>query len=260
MPATQLLIIDPQNDFCDIPGAALPVTGASRDLDRLTALIAQFGARVDGITVTLDTHHAYDIAHPSYWRDPEGSAPPAFTAITLADVEFGAWVPADERLLEYAQRYLSQTDLFIWPEHCLVGSWGQGIYAPLCAAIAGWERRSMKACGYLFKGLNPDTEHFSAFEAEVPDARDPQTQFDAQLITHLVEAERVIVAGEALSHCVASSVRSLIRHIGPLFARKLVLLRDASSSVPGFEQKGQEFVDEIVALGASAADCDSVLS
>ena len=28
----QLLIVDPQNDFCDIAGAALPVTGANAAL------------------------------------------------------------------------------------------------------------------------------------------------------------------------------------------------------------------------------------
>jgi nicotinamidase/pyrazinamidase len=33
----KLLIIDPQNDFCDIPNAALPVAGAKSDLQRLAA-------------------------------------------------------------------------------------------------------------------------------------------------------------------------------------------------------------------------------
>ena len=45
---TQLLIIDPQNDFCDLPPAlcppgeapALPVAGAHADLQRLAAFIA----------------------------------------------------------------------------------------------------------------------------------------------------------------------------------------------------------------------------
>jgi nicotinamidase-related amidase len=32
---THLLIIDPQNDFMDQPGAALPVTGATADMERL---------------------------------------------------------------------------------------------------------------------------------------------------------------------------------------------------------------------------------
>ena len=40
-----LLIIDPQNDFCDLPHAALPVSGANADLMRLAQLIKQHAAR-----------------------------------------------------------------------------------------------------------------------------------------------------------------------------------------------------------------------
>ena len=35
MSAYDLLVIDPQNDFLDIPGAALPVSGANADMQRL---------------------------------------------------------------------------------------------------------------------------------------------------------------------------------------------------------------------------------
>ena len=37
----RLLIIDPQNDFCDIAGAALPVPGANADMHRLAGLMKQ---------------------------------------------------------------------------------------------------------------------------------------------------------------------------------------------------------------------------
>ena len=36
---TALVVIDPQNDFCDIANAALPVTGAVDDLARLEHLL-----------------------------------------------------------------------------------------------------------------------------------------------------------------------------------------------------------------------------
>lgn len=79
-PATHLLIIDPQNDFCDLPEArrpagvapALPVPGADADLRRLAALIRATGDHLDEITVTLDSHQRLDIAHR-----PSGSAPTA---------------------------------------------------------------------------------------------------------------------------------------------------------------------------------------
>ena len=71
-----LLIIDPQNDFMDLPDSALPVPGAVADMDRLAAFIRRAGKKIDDIHVTLDSHRLIDIAHPTFWRDADGSAAP----------------------------------------------------------------------------------------------------------------------------------------------------------------------------------------
>ena len=60
-----LLIIDPQNDFCDLPAESLPsgfapslpVTGAHQDMLRVAQLIRDGGAGLTQISVTLDAHH-----------------------------------------------------------------------------------------------------------------------------------------------------------------------------------------------------------
>ncbi|NWK80012.1 isochorismatase family protein [Aquitalea sp. LB_tupeE] len=244
-----LLIIDPQNDFCDLPPSALPVRGANADLQRLAQLITRHGTALDGITVTLDSHHRYDIAHPAFWRGPAGEQP-LLCPITLADVDAGRWLPAQPALLPAVRHYLQHCALFVWPPHCLVGSWGHNIHEGLNQALQQWECQGLQPVQFLFKGLNPLTEHFSAFEADLPLADDPATCFNPRQVATLVAAQRVIVAGEALSHCVASSVRSLLRHLGPDFARKLVLLEDCSSPVPGFEKQAEDFVAEIRQLGA----------
>ena len=69
---TQLLIIDPQNDFCDIEGAALPVAGANEDLKRLAGLIDSNASRIGGITVTLDSHASVAVERTTFWLGPDG--------------------------------------------------------------------------------------------------------------------------------------------------------------------------------------------
>ncbi|MBO1925726.1 hypothetical protein J4711_13645, partial [Staphylococcus epidermidis] len=47
------------------PGAAS--CGAHADMLRLANWISANAAHIDQITVTLDSHQSYDIAHPAFW-------------------------------------------------------------------------------------------------------------------------------------------------------------------------------------------------
>ena len=91
MKKTHLLIIDPQNDFCDIAGAALPVAGANADMQCLAASLYTHAARLDDMHVTLDSHNPVDIAHASWWVDSLGNPPVPFTVISQDDVIAGHW-------------------------------------------------------------------------------------------------------------------------------------------------------------------------
>ncbi len=51
MPA-KLLVIDPQNDFCELPGAALPVPGALDDMRRLAAFVREAAGSLADLIVT----------------------------------------------------------------------------------------------------------------------------------------------------------------------------------------------------------------
>ena len=254
-PNIQLLLIDPQNDFCDIPGAALPVVGANEDMNRLAAFIDRVGSSLSAIHVTLDAHHPVDIAHPSWWRDAAGEAPAPFTLISAADLATGSWRARDERLQQHSQRYVETLEqsgrylLVIWPEHCLIGSWGGNIQLAVKTALDRWARASLQQVDFIQKGSNPGTEHYSAVQAEVPDAADPETLPNARLVASLATADRIIVAGEALSHCVANTVRDLAHQLGEERLGKLVLLTDCSSPVAGFENLGSDFVRELTARG-----------
>ena len=89
----ELLIGNPQNDFCD-PRGALPVAGADKDMERLAAFVRKHGSKFVDITVTLDSHHPVHVAHPCFWRNAMGKNPPPFTIISVKDVETGVWNPA----------------------------------------------------------------------------------------------------------------------------------------------------------------------
>jgi nicotinamidase-related amidase len=121
---TELVIIDPQNDFHDQANAALPVSGAMQDAQRLSQLIKRNANRLDDIHVTLDTHQLVDIAHPIFWVDSKGKHPAPFTVLTRESVENGHWRSYNPqyqkrateyvRALEKSGRDYLATSLFSW--------------------------------------------------------------------------------------------------------------------------------------------------
>ena len=251
---TALLIVDPQIDFCD-PAGALSVTGADADMARLAQMVMRLGSRLSEIHVTLDSHHPVHIAHPIFWSDPAGNHPNPFTLISAEDVQKGRWTATDPAARDRALAYVSALDangrypLCIWPPHCLIGSRGHAVQPVLFEALVKWEDQ-YRVVDYVEKGSNIYTEHYSAIKADVPDPGDPSTQLNTRLVSVLASADVVAVAGEAGSHCVASTVRDLADSFGDdRLVSKIVLLQDAVSPVGGFGDTQSRFVAELTARG-----------
>ena len=98
MNSLRLLVIDPQNDFMDIDGAALPVPGAGADMGRLAGFIDTLQAQIDDIVVTLDSHPGVGIERTTFWSTGSGGPVAAFTPITAAataTANFPSASPAD---------------------------------------------------------------------------------------------------------------------------------------------------------------------
>ncbi len=262
---TQLLVIDPQNDFCDLPDdwhpdrqrPSLPVAGAHADMQRLAQWIRREGEQLDAITVTLDSHQRYDIAHPAFWQQGDGSHVAPFTAITAAQVRAGVFRPRNAEALQRSLDYLDELEansrytLMVWPVHCEVGSWGHGIHADVLEACGDWQQQRQRAVYNVFKGLNPWTEHYSALQAEVPDPADPATLLNTGLLERLDRAGLLVIAGEASSHCVRSTVEHLVEHLPR--PERIVLMHDAMSPVPGFESAHHDFLAAMQARGLRLA-------
>ena len=257
MSRTQLLIIDPQNDFCDLPvtsdtppGAtpALPVKGADADMQRTAALIDAAGPRIDAITITLDSHHRLDIAHPGFWRRANGEAVSPFTQITAAQVRAGEFQPRDSAALPRTLAYLDELEargrytLMVWPVHCEIGSWGHNVHAAVRSAYNRWEEVRQATVQKVVKGTNPWTEHYSAVQAEVPANDDPGTELNTALLADLDRYDLIFIAGEASSHCVKATTEHIVQHLPGGCPERLVLLTDCMSPVAGFEAQAEAFL------------------
>jgi nicotinamidase/pyrazinamidase len=249
-----LITIDPQNDFCD-PNGALYVPGADKDAERLATFIHNNRTRIREIHCTLDSHQVIHIAHPIFWVSSSGANPAPFTLITDEDVKNGTWRAFHPLLQKRAQTYVETLKkngkyvLCIWPEHCLIGSWGHSVHPKVSNALIRWERDNRKRVNYVTKGSNFMTEHYSAVVADVPDDSDPTTKLNTDLIDILTEADEILITGEALSHCVANSCMDIANNFGDDNIKKFILLADTTSNVPGFENLGNAFVKDMVQRG-----------
>ena len=274
----QLIIIDPQNSFCQVVDPAeqqrihdgeLCVTGAWDDMVRVANLINRIGDKIDDISVTLDSHDRLHIAHPLWFRSVSSNRmPDPFTIMreengkifgsTFGGVELGEFRTVRQGFMEQTIKYLKALKAgnryphVIWPFHCLIGTPGHNIVAPLAEALFDWENVNIARFQKITKGSNPSVEHFSAVRAEVVDPNDPSTSLNTNLIRSLMEADVILLAGEARSHCLANTVRDIADEFKAdqdAFIRKCVLLSDATSDVPGCEALGETFVKEMVARG-----------
>jgi nicotinamidase-related amidase len=255
-----LVIVDPQNDFCD-PRGALYVEGAAADIDRLARHISGRGSGYSDIIISLDSHDVIAVFHPGFWLDEKSKHPAPFTSITPDDHRRGKWHAASRENEAKAKRLFDALvekgveSLTIWPEHCVVSTWGHQIADPLRGALDSWRLAAGKPVRYLFKGENPYTDQFSIFEGVDDSWSD--TTFNESMAKRLAEFETVTFSGEALSHCVEASVSSYMRKLQTRgeSEQAVRLLVDCTSPVAGFD--GESSLDRLVVLGVEFIRSDS---
>ncbi|GAB6094941.1 hypothetical protein JCM14469_11930 [Desulfatiferula olefinivorans] len=254
---SHLLVIDPQNSFCS-PEGELYVPRADGDMNRLADFIRTNEDAVTWITVTLDSHNRMNISHPVWWIDDQGRHPEPFTVIGVEDLKSGRYRTADPRDHAWSMRYLEKTvPHVIWPMHCLTGTWGHRVFKPLNLALTAWADKHIYL-DYVFKGSSRFSEHFSAIRASVPVPDDPTTDTNRMLVRTLGQADRILVAGEASSHCVAQTVRDMV-DVDPDLAGKIVLLKDCMSPVKGFESLSDDFFSVMETIGVRISDTKRVM-
>ena len=251
-----LVIVDPQNDFCHIDGS-LYVGGADLDMERLAKHVKDNPKAYTDIFVSLDSHDTTAIFHPKFWIDKNSEHPAPYTMITIADLVSGTWTPASPANYELAKRNLSIIKdkelgfLMVWPEHCVVSTWGHHISEVLTDALAVWRENTGNPVRYIFKGEHPYTDQFSIFEGVDPSWC--ETEFKEYIFEQLHSCFSVTFAGEALSHCVEESIKSFVNRLAG-DPHNIRLLVDCTSPVAGFDRDVS--LRRISALGVTLLTSD----
>jgi nicotinamidase-related amidase len=259
-----LLLIDAQKDFC-FPEGALYVGGRSgrgalEDNRRTAEFIYRNLGRITNITTTLDTHFAFQIFFPSFWVDAKDAPLAPFREITSADIDRGdvrpnpavaSWLCNGNYtwLLKQVRHYCAELEnagkyrLYLWPPHCILGSEGHAIAGVIQEARMFHSFTRGAQSWVEVKGGNALTENYSVMRPEVLSRHDgqPLAQRNTAFLKTLLAADAVVIAGQAASHCVKSSIDDLLDEIARVdraLAKKVFVLADCMSSVVVPDGKG----------------------
>ncbi len=251
-----LLLIDVQNTFC-MPDFELFVAGQSGDgavvdNQRLCGFIYQNLNRIGRIHLTMDSHRMAQIFHPFFWVDDKGDHPEPYTQISSADIAAKRW-QINPRLRSrwgfdendaalFATHYTGQLEKegkfqhTIWPYHAMVGGIGHALVPAIEEAVFFHGIARDQPPEIILKGEAPLTENYSALAPEVMLAPDGTelSPMNLDLIDTLLTADRLIVAGQAKSHCVAWTLEDLLDEIEKRdsgLAQRVYLLEDCTSPV-----------------------------
>jgi len=253
-PRIDLLLIDAQKDFC-FPEGTLFVGGRSgrgaiEDNDRTTRFIYRNLGAITRITCTLDTHTPHQIFSPSFWLQEDGTAPGPNREVEAADIREGrlrpnpslaGWLAGGDYdwLLRQAVYYCEELErkgkykLYLWPPHCLLGSAGYDLAGVIQGARMFHAYARETPAPIVAKGDTPLTEYYSVLGPEVTTTFDGRVlaERNEAFLSELLEADALMVAGQAASHCVKSTIEDLLTGVSEELARKVYLLRDCMSAV-----------------------------
>lgn len=264
-----LLLIDVQKDFC-FPEGTLYVagrsgTGAVDDSRRIAEFIYRNVAALTDVTTTMDTHLAYQIFFPSFWLDKADAPLTAHRVVTADQIAAGEVRPNPaiakwlcggnytwlcKQVLHYTKELerAGKYQLYLWPPHCLLGSDGHALAGVIHEARLFHAFARTAQSNVEVKGGNPLTENYSVLRPEVLSRFDGNAlaQRNTQFIQTLLAADAVVIAGQAASHCVKSTIDDLLGEISaqdPALAKKVYLMTDCMSAVTVPDGKGGFAVD-----------------
>ena len=238
------LAIDVQQDFMD--NGALGVPGAHGDVERMTQFIYNNMDKIANIAVSIDTHTPHQIFHPCWWIDEKGNNPAPYTPITLADLDSGKWRAvikprASREYVEHLEKDGKKT-LCIWTYHCIQGTSGCALENQFANMVYFHSVAKKSTVQRLVKGQDPMSEMYGIYRPEY----DEDNYINLEALNKLEEYDKIVIAGEAKSHCVLESIKQIMEHYAsrPEITKKVYLLEDCMSSIPGFEDVTEQTFED----------------
>ncbi len=132
----------------------------------------------------------------------------------------------------------------IWIDHALDDSEGQHLDPVFRDALDRWMAKYPGAQLVVIPKGKGDSERYSFVFPEVIIPGLASSNAPLQYVQALKDSDYVVIVGEALTHCDLESVEDIIRVFGAA-SRKIILLEDCMSPVPGFEQLGVEWLEHV---------------
>lgn len=236
--------IDVQQDFMD--NGALGVPGAHEDVARMTRFIYDNMDKISNIAVSIDTHIPHQIFHPCWWIDENGNNPAPYTPITLADLDSGKWRAvinpiASRDYVEHLEQEGKKT-LCIWSYHCIQGTTGCALENQFSNMVYFHSVAKKTVPQRLVKGQDPLSEMYGIIKPEY----DKKGYVNLDFLNTLEKYDKIIIGGEARSHCCMESIKQILEHYAnrPEITKKIYLLNNCMSDIPGFEQATADAFDE----------------
>lgn len=236
--------IDVQQDFMD--QGALGVPGAQRDVERMTRFLYENMEKISNIAVSMDTHTPHQIFHPCWWIDEDGKHPAPYTVITLRDLDQGTWraVINPQASREYV-KHLEQDAkkaLCVWPYHCIQGTMGAALENQFANMVYFHSVAKKAVVQRLVKGQDPMSEMYGIIRPEY----DTKGYMNLDFLNKLERFDKVIIAGEAKSHCVLESMKQILEYYEtrPEVTKKVYVLEDCMSPIPGYEDMVEQAFEE----------------
>ncbi|KKQ35160.1 MAG: Isochorismatase hydrolase [Candidatus Nomurabacteria bacterium GW2011_GWB1_37_5] len=259
--------------------------GSIDDSRRIAEFIYKNVGVISQTISTLDTHFPWQIFFSSFFVNQKGEELKPHTLVDvmnengrefLANLDLGGNVIAKDiapnpkiakdlkvnpawlqnQCIHYCKELKNPASgrnkytLYLWPLHCLIGSIGHTIVGVVDEArqFHAFARSAQPLVE--IKGGNPLTENYSIVQPEVLSRFDSPSinlaERNVKFLQHLLDHDAVIIAGQASSHCVASSIDDILSEINakdPSLAKKVYILSDCTSAVAVPDGKGNFVAD-----------------